>query len=610
MCGITGWLDWERDMTGQGSVLEAMADTLKLRGPDAGGVWLAPRVGLAHRRLIVIDPAGGVQPMTRRVGDQTYAITYNGELYNFRELRRELEARGHLFESHSDTEVLLRSYIEWGPECVERFIGIFAFAIWDEAKQQLFLGRDHLGVKPLFYAERDRAFLFGSELKALLKNPLVLPEIDSEGMAQALSGGGFRVPGHGVYRGVKEVKAGHVVLCTRDGVQVRQYWKLESHEHAHDYDTTVLHVRELLEDIVDRQLVSDMPISTLLSGGLDSSGVTAMAAKKFREAGRETLNAYTIDFVDHEKHLQANVVHRDSDYPWAVRVSEHADTNLHTILLDTPDFINEMFAPMRARDLPAAGEMETSLYVMFKRMKEEVTVSLSGESADEVFGGYPWFYMPEMRRKGTFPWGAVGRAGSLLTPEVEARLRLNEFHQEMYQDAINQVPKLQGESQEQSETRELFHLHMTNFLPFLLDRKDRMSMAASLEVRVPFCDHRLVEYMWNVPWDMKFAGNIEKGLLRDALSHVLPEDVVRRRKTSYPGYYNPAYLNAVRTMVEEVVNDANSPIRGLFDQGKVRELLKQADVVEDSLHRFMLKGQMESIVQVDRWMREYKISIV
>jgi asparagine synthase (glutamine-hydrolysing) len=609
MCGITGWLDWERDLTEQGTVVEAMAETLKRRGPDAGGMWLAPRVGLAHRRLIVIDPNGGVQPMVRQAGERTYAITYNGELYNFQDLRRELELRGHVFTSRSDTEVLLRSYIEWGPACVEKLNGIFAFAIWDEAEQQLFLARDHLGVKPLFYADRGSAFLFGSEVKALLQNPLVKPELDQDGLTELLAMVQFRTPGHGVYRGVHEVRPGHCVLVNRNGVRVKRYWQLESHEHKADFATTVKEVRELLEDAITRQLVSDVPVCTMLSGGLDSSGVSAIAAQAFREEQRQ-LDTYSLQFVNEENDFQANPMHRDLDAPWALKVAEAAQTNHNIILLDTPELLEDFYEPLRARDLPAIGDFDTSLYTMFKKMKPNVTVALSGESADEMFGGYPWYYVPQLRDLNTFPWFALGKGDtySAMHADVIERLNPKAYNQERYQDALQEVPRLAGESAEAARTRELFYLNITRFLPYMLDRKDRMSMAASLEVRVPFCDHRLVQYMWNVPWEMKFHENTEKGLLREAFAHVLPEDVVRRRKTSYPVTHNPTYIQGIQAKVREIVADSTSPIFDLFDRAKVREMAEFDGPIGTGFNSE--KSYLETIIQFDAWMREYKISLV
>ncbi|HEU5226644.1 MAG TPA: asparagine synthase (glutamine-hydrolyzing), partial [Ktedonobacteraceae bacterium] len=404
MCGIAGWIDWDEDLSHQRPMIERMARTMCYRGPDAQGSWVSPRAALAHHRLFVIDPHGGKQPMIYQEQEYTYALTYNGEIYNFRELRSELETRGHAFHTHSDTEVLLHAYLEWGQECVRRFNGIFAFGLWDERKQQLLLARDHLGVKPLFYAQRGSALLFGSELKVLLAHPSVKPEIDAQGMAEVF---GFRrSAGSGVYRDVHELRPGHLAIYTRERLQVSRYWELRSAPHPDDLETTTEKLRALLEDIVKRQLIADVPISTMLSGGLDSSSLTALAAREFQREGK-TLNTYSIDYVESSQHFQENVMHLSLDAPWVQRVAEHIHSQHHTITVDTPELIENMLIPMRAHDLPAGGQIETSLYLLCKAMKQDSTVALSGESADEVFGGYPWFHNEEAINAPTFPWFAM-----------------------------------------------------------------------------------------------------------------------------------------------------------------------------------------------------------
>lgn len=605
MCGITGWLDWERDLTEQRGALEKMAKTLAPRGPDAQGLWITPRIALAHRRLIVLDPKGGKQPMTRRRGEATYAITYNGELYNFVDLRRELETRGHAFETRGDTEVVLAAYIEWGPACVERLNGIFAFAVWDDARQELFLARDHLGVKPLFYAQRGSAVLFASELKALLASPLVPPEVDAEGLAEIIAFSSFRTPGHGIYRGVKELRAGHTALIDRRGLHLRQYWKLENREHRDDLPTTIAHVRSLLEDSVTRQLVADVPVSYLLSGGLDSSGVTAIGTAALHRAGKPQIPAFSLDFVGDAEHFQPGMLHRDRDAPWAARVSEHLGVTRHDIVLDTNDLLDNMLAPMRARDLPSAGELETSLYMLFKRIKPHATVVLSGESADEVFGGYPWYYTDVGATDG-FPWSFATTASTVYGKDVLARVRPHEYMNDRYREALAEIPRDGREDAVEARRRELFYLGLTRFLSFLLDRKDRMSMAVGVEVRVPFCDHRLVDYMWNVPWEMKFTGGVEKGLLREALVGYLPDDVLRRRKTAYPTSQNPAYTAALTRTLHGILDDTSSPLRPLLDIPLARDLADRA-LAAPPMERLTFKFALESLIQTHHWMREYSI---
>ncbi|MDF2570608.1 MAG: asnO, partial [Sporomusa sp.] len=300
MCGITGWIDWQEDLTEKSHILSAMVETLAARGPDAQGAYITPRAALGHRRLSVIDPVGGAQPMIRFRGDQKCVITYNGELYNTSEIRQSLEDRGYRFSTHCDTEVLLVAYIEWGPACVERFNGIYAFGIWDEANQSLFLARDRIGVKPLFYAEIGSNFIFGSELKTLLANPLIRPQIDEEGLAEVFMLGPSRTPGHGVFRDIQELKPGHCITYNRQGKVVKQYWALESRLHTDDFSVTTSKVRELLIDTAKRQLISDVPLCTLLSGGLDSSALTALAAMSHKHSGLGSLHTYSVDYIDNE----------------------------------------------------------------------------------------------------------------------------------------------------------------------------------------------------------------------------------------------------------------------------------------------------------------------
>jgi asparagine synthase (glutamine-hydrolysing) len=605
MCGIAGWIDWEKDLSGERPVLEKMAHAIRHRGPDADGFWLSERAALAHRRLIVIDPEGGLQPMVYRQGDRVYTLTYNGEIYNYLELRRLLQERGHVFKTNSDTEVLLHTYLEWGEDCVRHLNGIFAFAIWDEAEQKLFLGRDHLGVKPLFYTERGSAVLFASEIKALLAHPAVKPELDQDGLAEIFGMGPMRTPGVGVYKDVKEVRAGHTVVFTREGKRITRYWELKSKPHTDDVETTAERIREILEDTVRRQLISDMPLVAMLSGGLDSSGLTAIAGKELSREGK-TLHTYSLDFVGSDRDFQEDLLHRDLDQPWVERVSEHVKTEHHTIVLDADELLEHMLVPLRARDLPGIGEMETSLYLLFREMKKDATVALSGESADEVFSGYPWFHQEEFLNARTFPWlVSTGFISKVMSPEALEKARPDEYVTARYEEAIAEVPALPGETALEARQREMSYLFITRFLPFMLDRKDRTSSYVGFEVRVPFCDYRLVEYLFNVPYKMKTVDNIEKGILRRALKGYLPDDVLYRRKSAYPTAQNPNYFQAVKRWMKEILTDANSPILPLIDKKKVEAVIDGKTDLNDG----RITKLLEYLIQVNMWLKEYGIVI-
>ncbi|MEX2356669.1 MAG: asparagine synthase (glutamine-hydrolyzing) [Thermaerobacterales bacterium] len=612
MCGIAGWIDWQADLTHSRPVVAGMARTLTSRGPDAGGVWVSKNAALAHRRLIVIDPEGGAQPMVRQRGGKPVVLNYNGELYNTGDLRHQLEQLGHRFEGHSDTEVLLAAFLEWDHDAVERLNGIFAFALWDEGRKQLILVRDRLGVKPLFYARRGSSLIFASELKGLLAHPLVEPVIDSGGLAEIFAIGPARTPGHGVFRGIEELKPGCMMVVDTDGARTRTYWSLESRPHTDDQETTSETVRELLRDTVERQLVSDVPICTLLSGGLDSSALTAFAALAYRRSDSGPIHTFSIDYADNDRYFRPSDFQPNADAPWVGKVADRYGTVHHPIVIDTPELVDALTDAMRARDLPGMADIDASLLLFCREIKKQATVALSGECADEVFGGYPWFHRQESLAAATFPWSLrLAERTRIFSGALTEAIHPESYVDERYRQALAEAPLLAGESPAAARIREIFHLSLFRWMPTLLDRKDRMSMAAGLEVRVPFCDHRLVEYAWNIPWDMKMTGDMEKGILRHALTGLLPDDVLKRRKSPFPKTHNPAYLTAVKDWVQEILADPNAPIRPLVDSGQVRQVAEEAAHTRRPWFGQLMAGpqMLAYLGQINTWLREYRIRL-
>ncbi|WP_040950183.1 asparagine synthase (glutamine-hydrolyzing) [Gorillibacterium massiliense] len=613
MCGITGWLDYQKNLTQHSETLLNMTETLAARGPDASGTWITAHCALGHRRLSVIDPENGAQPMTRIYGDYHYTIVYNGELYNALELRKELEDRGHRFRTHCDTEVLLISFVEWGRGCLDRLNGIFAFAIWDENEENLFLARDRLGVKPLFYSFYKGVFLFGSEPKAILAHPDFPAEIDREGLAEIFALGPARTPGHGVYRNLEELKPGHFLVADRNGIRKDAYWRLISKPHEHSVDQTAAHLQDLLRDTVERQLVSDVPVCTLLSGGLDSSALTALAAAYYNREGQGRVPTFSVDYVDNDKHFTASAFQPNADAPWIKRMSDYLDTVHHAVQFDTPELTEALTEAVLARDLPGMADVDASLYLFCKEIKKLATVAVSGEAADEIFGGYPWFHREESLTANTFPWSLKMQTRvDVLHPEIRDLIQPEQYAAERYAQALAEVPHLAGENADERRMREISYLNITRFMPTLLDRKDRMSMAVGLEVRVPFCDHRLVEYVWNIPWEIKTAGDREKGILRKALKGVLPEDVLTRKKSPYPKTHNPSYTASVKKWVLDILDDSSSPLLPLIDTAYVCKLAESS--VDDRIVPWF--GQLMSgpqlfayLAQVDTWLRMYKVAV-
>ncbi|MGM1050235.1 MAG: asparagine synthase (glutamine-hydrolyzing) [Bacillota bacterium] len=613
MCGITGFIQWSGDLTQDSELLVRMTDSIAHRGPDGSGTWISNPCAFGHRRLSVIDPENGAQPMIIHQEEEVYAIVYNGELYNAAELKDELIRRGHRFNTKCDTEVLLVSYIEWGPDCLDRLNGIFAFAIWDSVREQVFLARDRVGVKPLFYSYIDGTLIFGSEPKALLQHPKVEPVVGPDGLAEVFIVGPARTPGHGVYRNVSELKPGQAMVFNRGGLRTYTYWKLTSRPHEDNVEQTAAHLRDLLYDTVERQLISDVPVCSLLSGGLDSSALSAIAVEYYKQTGQGQIHTYSVDYVDNDRHFQSHSFQPGADAPWIKRMHEELETKHHWIEFDTPELVEALDVSTQKRDLPGMADVDASLLLFCREIKKGATVAISGEAADEIFGGYPWFHREEMLNAGTFPWSVAPdmRAG-LLSPEIREWIRPLEYLSDRYSDAVAEVPTLAEESGQESKMRIMSYLNITRFMPTLLDRKDRMSMGVGLEVRVPYTDHRLIDYVWNIPWSIKATGNREKGILRKALEGVLPEDVLYRKKSPYPKTHNPNYLTAVKQQVLSILDEPSSPILPLVDIAKIRELASSPDA-SSNLPWF---GQLMSgpqlfayLAQVNYWLKEYNVAI-
>lgn len=611
MCGIAGWVDFSRDLSKDETTIRAMTRTLENRGPDAEGIWSARHVALGHRRLAVIDVIGGAQPMEFTERDQQLAVlTFSGEVFNFRELRAELRTRGHRFRTRSDTEVLLHSYLEWGTACVDRLLGMYAFAIWDARREELVMVRDRMGVKPLFYLETPHGVLFGSEPKAILANPLAPRRTDGVGLCEVLDM--VKTPEETVYVGMREVRPGHLVRVNANGLVDHRYWALEARPHTDDLPETISHVRGLLEDIVYRQLNSDVPLCSLLSGGLDSSAVTAMAAKTL---GPGQVRSFSVDFTGAEDAFQADAVRGSADAPFAREVADHVRSRHSEILLDSRNLVDPTVraAVLNAADRPPAywGDMWPSLYLLFRSIRLTSTVALSGESADELFGGYRWFHNPNAIKADTFPWLTSGSSRyfgglGLLEKGLVDKLKLPEYRAQRYSEAMAEVPVLPGESAEDRRMREITYLNLTRFVQTLLDRKDLMSMAASLEVRVPFCDHRLVEYVFNVPWQMKNFDGREKSLLRAAAADLLPTSVLERVKTPYPATQDPGYESALRSELQEVLSDLNAPVRPLLDLDKARAVATREI---GAVSRAYDRGSLEMALWLNRWLVSHDVML-
>lgn len=630
MCGIAGWIDFEQDLRNQRTTVEAMTDTMACRGPDDSGTWIGPHAALGHRRLAIIDVPGGRQPMSvagaaagaaaggGKVSTHTddndprseVAMVYSGEAYNFGELREELRRRGHRFDTDSDTEVVLHGYLEWGLQVAERLNGMYAFAVWDARDEALHLVRDRMGIKPLYYAPTRAGVMFGSEPKAILANPAFARNVGPEGIRELFAF--VKTPGQAVWDDMAEVEPGTTVTFDRNGSRTHRYWSLPVHEHTDSTDDTVGHVRELLDDIVARQLIADVPRCLLLSGGLDSSALTALAARQLSPTG-EQVRSFAVDFAGQTENFVGDELRGTPDAPYVADVARHSGTSHQDIVLDSaaltdPDVRRDT---VMARDLPAGlGDMDLSLLLLFRAIRQHSTVALSGESADEVFGGYRWFHVPEVQQADTFPWHAFIGArreesgtGPVMNGDLFGRLDLRSYVADSYRDAVAEIPGTPWESEQERTMRRICHLHLTRFVRILLDRKDRMSMATGLEVRVPFCDHRLVEYVYNTPWSMKTFDGREKSLLRAATKDVLPTSVAERVKSPYPSTQDHGYVVALQRQARRLSGD--DPARDFFDEDWLTSVVGKGSETLDSNDRFGL----ERLLDLSNWCTRFRPSL-
>ncbi|KOV11473.1 asparagine synthase [Streptomyces sp. XY431] len=605
MCGITGWVSFHQDVRHSAPVIEAMTATMTLRGPDAGGVWLGRHAALGHRRLAVIDIDGGAQPMPDRRDEPGVVLTYSGEVYNHHQLRAELRAKGHRFETRSDTEVVLRAYQEWGDALVERLEGMYAFAVWDEREQRLLLVRDRLGVKPLFWAEIDGGLAFGSEPKALFAHPEITPTVDADGLREAYSL--LFNTGPTVWAGVREVHPGALLVLDRAGIRETRYWELTARPHTDGLDATKERIGELVNRAARAQLEADVPLCSLLSGGLDSTIVTALVADELRlqEGPQAKLRSYAVDYSDQAEQFTGDVLRTGHDTPFAAEAGAFIGSDHSTVVLDPRTLLDleHRRAVVVSRDSPiGVGDMDTSLYLLFGEIRKHSTVALSGEAADEVFGGYPWFHNPKALAAQTFPWLLVtgDEAAMPINPDLAAHLRIAEFRDDTYRSALAAVPHADGESPEEHRQREMQHLSMTRWLRQLLHRKDRLSMAQGLEVRVPYCDHRLVEYAFNTPWAMKSYDGREKSLLRAAGQGIAPDSVLWRPKNHYPATHHADYNGGLQRLAREALDAPH--VRDIADETVIKASL---DTPADQLewgHRLRL----ERVVDLALWLDHHR----
>jgi len=606
LCAIAGILNLNVD----GEILQRMLSSMARRGPDEDGVEGGPDWALLHARLTIIDPEGGKQPMKLAWAGERYTLVYNGELYNTGELRRELITLGHQFKGHSDTEVVLHGFAQWGEAVLERMNGIFALAVYLEKAKRLFLARDRIGVKPLFFAIHDGGLLFASEIKTILCYPGVRPQIDAQGCAELIMLGPGRLPGSGVFRGIREVEPGCCGWYEQGSLRLWRYWKLKDREHTQSFQETSDMVRELVVDAIKRQMVSDVPLGTFLSGGLDSSIISAVCAGEMQKRG-EVLQTFSVDYRDNDLFFVPGKFQPNSDGEYIRIMQRFLGSEHHETVLTPEDLLDVLEAATLARDLPGMADVDFSLLAFSGEIRPYVKMALSGECADEIFGGYPWYRDPEVRALEGFPWAqnTIFRE-ELLHPDIRSRVNGRELVMDAYRDTCTASDILPGLPEQERRIREMVNLNFRYFMQTLLDRKDRMSMYCGLEVRVPFCDYRIAEYLYSIPWEFKDWQGKEKGLLRHAMAGILPEQVLWRKKSPYPKTFDPQYGKLVRDRVKHLLEEKDAPLFAVVNRDTVRRLFSEEPVWPWYGQLMRTPQTFAWLLQLDFWLRRYHLEIL
>lgn len=606
MCGIAGILSQNIDLREREPLIRDISESLKLRGPDGFGEYTKPYVTLIHRRLSVIDPEKGAQPMSFG----KYVIAYNGEIYNTQEIKNDLLAKGYSFDTQCDTEIVLKAYCEWKEKCCEKLNGIFAFAVWDDGEHSLFVCRDRIGVKPLFYSRKNGVFAFASRIKSLLLIPEISAEVDENGLNEIFMLGPAKPIGSAVFKDISELPPASYMTVKNGNVSIKQYWRLTAKEHTDNEAQTIEKTHFLVTDAIKRQLVSDVPLCTFLSGGLDSSIISEIASREYLKRG-DRLTTYSVDYTDNDKFFKASVFQPNKDSDYINLISDYIKSQHKNIVLDNKAVALALKESTEARGLPGFTDVDSSLMLFCREVKREHTVALSGECADEIFGGYPWYHNKAILFEDTFPWS---RSTDVRKSILKDGLLKNadEFVRSKYLETVSKTDYLESDGKTERRMREMFMLNMDWFMQTLLMRKDAMSMESSLEVRVPFCDYRIAEYAYNMPWSLKSLNGREKGILRKAFENELPEEIVYRKKSPYPKTYNPVYFNEVCRLTREVLADKGCPLYEMLNTKKLEELMENPDALTEPWYGQLMKGPqvLAYVVQIYYWIKEYKVKFV
>ena len=624
MCGIAGIVSAEGLPPGSRERAATMRDVVTHRGPDAEGLWIDAHAALGHRRLSIVDIAGGHQPLSNE--DGTIWIIYNGEIYNHAELRRELEARGHVYRTKSDTETIVHSYEQWGDACVHRFRGMFAFALWDAPKRRLLLVRDRLGIKPLYWTRRGDTLLFGSEIKAILASGLIQPEARVEAIPEVLSTRSLAGT-ETLFRSIHQLSPGHTLVFENGRTRIAQFWDVPAGDHARVPRTEVVpRFRALLEESVRLRLMSEVPLGVFLSGGIDSSAIAAVMAGMIDRP----LQTFSVAFKERAF----------SELEYSRAVARAIRANIHETVIDDTDFFDALPRLVWHEDEPIAHPSSVPLYFVSALAKQHVTVVLTGEGSDELLAGYGkyprilWNWRAGSAYERVLPSRFRRSIASQLVPRLPGRVGL---YAERSFLAMERTPDdmlfdnfaaIRRRDQQRLLAESVFaagagaydgsrrHFHrppatstlldrllyadLKTYLVELLMKQDQMSMAASVESRVPFLDHHLVEFAARLPDEWKLSGFTTKRVLRLAMESLLPKSILTRPKMGFPVPFPVWARDGWNTVIRDVLLDRRARERGILQVAGVEQLLR-----DHAAARVNGGDQLWSLLNLELWFRTY-----
>ena len=538
-------------------------------------------------------------------------IAFDGVIYNSEELKRELRGRGVKFTKGDALEICLKGYREYGGDFFRKINGAFALALWDGKKRRTVLCRDKIGIKPLYYTRIRNKVFFGSKIQDVLEKSGIDAVVTKEGLCEIFALGPAKSRTNNIFQHIEEVLPAQYIVFESGKTEKSRYWQLESHVHEDTFPETVEKTAWLIKDAVKRQMQADVPICTFLSGGIDSSLVTAICAKELKKQGQQ-LDTFSFDFEGNQKYFKANAFQPSQDRPWVEKMVQYAGTKHRYLECDNEDLVSYLYKAVDAADLPCMADVEGSMLYFCEQTVKERKVVLTGEGADEIFGGYPWFYKEESFARRAFPWSFdMKTRQTLLLDEWIERLPMEEYAREAYEKTIADTPVLEGEKGREKRRREIAYLNLKWFMATLLDRMDRTSRYCNLDARVPFADERIVQYLWNVPWNMKYKNHTVKGLLRFAGEGLLPKDILWRKKSPYPKTYNPFYEKMLGEELKGVLARQDAPVKQFLDAEKVKRFLSSpSDYGKPWYGQLMAGPQMLAyMLQVNYWLEKYKIKI-